>query len=299
MRVALAAATLFLASAALAVSDAALLPPPDAASGFAPVGQPRVFTGSALYGHIDGGAEIFFEFGFEAATVQRYTCLDESLEVELYGMTDPTAALGIYLQRCGGRCDAPGRRDQISRYATFGRSQLTFAKDRFFVVITAEEVHPRTDAALETLAVVISNRLAADARRRSRPDSFTDPALGLSPGWSPGSVRLIRGPLALQAIITLGDGDVLQLRGRVTATAAEYPDAPGSPAHTLVVAAYPDETAARAAFAHLRAGLDPEITVIREAGASFVFRDYAGKFGSAVTVATRVELRLNMKADPG
>ncbi len=276
---------------ATAAGDASLLPPADAAGAWQPVGAPRVFTGSALYGHIDGGAEIYFEFGFEEATVQHYAADGEDVEVELYRMADPTAALGIYLQKCGNRCEAPRSHAGFPAYTTTGRAQLTFVQERFLAVVTGDGAGGKQRAALPALASALVRRLP--------PDRPVEPGAALPTGWTPGSLRLIRGPLALQAIITLGDGDVLRLAGRVTATAADYPDAPGRPAHTLVVADYPDEAAARAAFAHLRAGLDAEIKVVRESEAAFAFRDYSGKFGAAATAGRRLTLRLNLAADPG
>ena len=114
----------------------------------------------------------------------------------------------------------------------------------------------------------------------------------------PGSLRLIRGPLALQAIITLGEGDVLQLRGTVTAVVADYAPAPAQQACTLVLVDYPDQGSASSAFAHLREGLDPEIKVLAAGEGSLVFRDYSGKFGSVVAAGRRLTLRVNLASDP-
>ncbi len=279
-----------LASAAVAASDTALLPPAGTAPGFVVAGPARVFTGSALYGHIDGGAEIFFEFGFEEAAVQRYAKGAGTVEVELYRMADPTAALGIYLARCGARCEAPGTHAGFPAYTTVGRAQVAFVQERYFVVVTGDGPGLAADGAVPAFASAVTKRLPADRA--------VDPAAALPAGWSPGSVRVIRGPLALQAIITLGEGDVLLLGGKVTAAAAEYPEAPGRPAHTLVLAEYPDGAAARAALAHLRAGLDPEIKLVREMAGAFAFRDYAGKFGTAAVDGSRLALRLNLGRDP-
>ena len=291
MRAGLALLAPLLAAAAVAGSDGTILPAAGAVSGFEPVGQARVFTESALYGHIDGGAEIFFEFGFEEVTVQRYASHRSAIDIELYRMTDPTAALGIYLQKCGDRCEPPAAHQGFPRYTTWGRAQLMFVDDRFLAIITADNADAQTAAAMPAFA--------SDVTKRLPPDRPIEPGVLLPSGWTAGSVRLIRGPLALQAIITLGEGDVLRLGGRLTAAAAEYNDAPGRPAHTLVVAEYPDEGAARAAFAHLRANLDAEIRVLREAASSFVFRDYAGRFGVAGTDTRRLTLRLNLANDPG
>jgi hypothetical protein len=292
MRRALLLSSLFFAAAGARASDQTVaLPPGDAPSGWCQTGQTRVFTGSGLYGHIDGGAEIFFEFGFEELTVQRYSSGRDAMEVELYRMTDAAAALGIYLQRCANRCEPPGTYLGFPTYTTIGRVQAMFVQGRFLAIATQDGVSGSGATAMRELASRLTKRLP--------PDSPPAPDAVLPPGWIPGSLRLIRGPLALQAIVTLGDGDILRLGGRLTAAAADYPDAPGRPAHTLVVVDYLDQTAARAAFHHLRAGLDAEIKPLREAAGWFVFRDYAGRFGLAASEGTRLTLRLNLVNDPG
>jgi hypothetical protein len=63
--------------------------------------SPRVFEGADLYGHINGGAEVFLELGFDRLDVVRYDADGAAVEVERYRMTDPVAALGIYLMKCG------------------------------------------------------------------------------------------------------------------------------------------------------------------------------------------------------
>jgi len=292
MRRALLLSSLLLAAAGAWASDqTAALPLGDAPSGWRQAGQTRVFTGNGLYGHIDGGAEIFFEFGFEELTVQRYSLGRDAMEVELYRMTDAAAALGIYLQRCGNRCEAPGTYPGFPTYTTIGRAQVMFVQDRLLAIATQDGVSGSGAKAMRELASRLTKRLP--------PDNPPAPAAALPPGWIPGSLRLIRGPLALQAIVTLGDGDVLRLGGLLTAAAADYADVPGQTAHTLVVVDYPDQAAARAAFHHLRAGLDAEIKPLREAAGSFVFRDYAGRFGLAASEGTRLTLRLNLASDPG
>ncbi len=280
-----------LLAAAASASAAPPIPAAGVPDGWAPAGPERVFTGSGLYGHIDGGAEIFFEFGFEEATVQRYAAGGETVEVEAYRMADPEAALGIFLQRCGNRCEPPGSHPGFPAYTTIGRTQLMFARDRVLAVVTADGAGGKARDALPAFAAELAKRLP--------PDQPPDPGAALPPGWTPGSLRLIRGPLALQSIVTLGDGDVLRLGGRLTAAAADYAGAPGRPAHTLVFAEYADEGAARDAFRRVRGGLDAEIAVLRETTEAFVFRDSAGRFGVAATAGRRLTLRLNLASDPG
>lgn len=55
------------------------------------------YDGAALAGHIDGGAELYKEYGFKALTVQQVRLPHgEELLLEFYRMTDSAAAYGVY-----------------------------------------------------------------------------------------------------------------------------------------------------------------------------------------------------------
>ncbi len=279
------AALLLAAGAVLAAGDEALLPPSGGVPPFARIGSTRVFPGADLYAHIDGGAEIFFEFGFERLTVQDYRGPAGEIGVECYRMSDPLAALGIYLGRCGRETPAPG----LAERHTAGRYQLLLVRDRFFVVID----NPAGTPALAEVLVAFARSVAA----RLPPSQPLDPFAALpAAGLVPGSRRLIRGPVALEAIATLGRGDILQLAGTLTAVAGEYAGEDGRTA--LIVVTYPTDGTARAALAHLVAGLDPEIVPLRSDAARLVFRDYDGSFGAATVAGSRLEIRLRLKRPP-
>ncbi len=106
-----------------------------------------------------------------------------------------------------------------------------------------------------------------------------------------GSERLFRGPFALQSLYTLGDGDILQQKGRVTGVAADYKDQSGN--STLLVVQYPtpsprpgDGVPAEEPRQVPRAGDDtPE---------RLVFKDYENKFGVATVKGPRLEVRLHL-----
>ena len=273
------------AGTALAGDDGPLLPPSGFLGAWNVEGRPRLFTGSELYGHIDGGAEIFFEFGFEEATVQRYRSPAGEVVVECYTMSDPLAALGIYLGKCGK--ETPDQ--TLAERHTAGRFQLMFVRDRYFVIVDNPAGTPALAAALVEFARFIASRLP-----ESRPVTVFDALPGQ--GQIEGSRRLVRGPVALEAIATLGRGDILQLGGRTTAVAADYGDAGGK--YTLIVAPYPDAQTAGAAFRNLTENLDSEIKPLTRTGTRLVFRDYDGTFGTVSLVADRLELRLRMRQQP-
>jgi hypothetical protein len=282
---AVAAPLLLIAAAASGPGDTSLLPPSGYLGTWSLDGKPRVFPGSELYGHIDGGAEIFFEFGFEEATVQRYRSPAGELVVECYRMSDPLAALGIYLGKCGTESPDTG----LAEKHTAGRYQLTFVRDRYFVVVNNPAGTPALVPTLTELARFIAGRLPP-----SQPVTVFDalPKAGLVEG----SERLIRGPVALEAIATLGRGDILHLGGRITAVAGDYSDGHGK--HTVIVATYPDAQAAAAAFRNLTARLDPEIKPLTRGGGRLVFRDYDGTFGTASLAGDRLEIWLRLQTQP-
>ncbi len=273
------------AIAAAPRGDEELLPAEGAVEGWKREGPVRVYSGPELYELIDGGAEIFFEHGFERVTIQQYTLGADEIGIELYAMRDAAAALGIYLARCGDETPAPG----LELRHTAGRHELLAVRSRFYVVVENLSGRAERAADLVAFARALASRLPA-----------TEPvaALDLLPrdGRVPGSERLIRGPLALQSFIQLGEDDILQLAGRVTAAAAGYTGPAGR--FTLIVAPYADAETARRVFDHLQANLDPEIKPLTRTASRLVFRDYSGTYGEAVLSESRIELRLGLVERP-
>ena len=281
------------AFAAPQFSDTALLP----ADGFLQVWKksenPRIFTSSDLYGHIDGGAEMFLEFGFEQLTFQPYTpdfnkaaAKDSGeMQVEIYRMTDPTAATGIYLMNCGKESPDPSFRQRH----TINQYQLLFKRDRYYVIVNNSDGAPGLRSAMIEFARHIAGRLPAE--RPAQPDQ------GLpQDGLNGASVRLIRGPYALQSIFTLGTGDILQLGRRITAVSGNYQDAGGK--HTLVIADYPDEPAAARAFGNVQANLDKYLKVQEKSERRLVFQDYSGEYGVVSVTGKRLTVRLHLARKP-
>jgi hypothetical protein len=230
-------------------------------------GAVEVFRGAELYGHIDGGAELYLEFGFEDITVQRYAGSSAAIEAELYRMSDPDAALGVYLSRCGRETPE----GELATRHTIGRLQLLLVRERYLLVLTGDPERPPGRAVLLAFAGAVADRL---------PPAVAVPAVSWLPaaGLREGSLRLARGPFALQAIAELGDGDVLSLNGRVTAAAASY-DGGESGTTTRIVVEYPVEDDATAAFTRLRAVLDPGFEVLAAEERRLLLRDRAGRPG--------------------
>lgn len=75
-----------------------LLPDVFSLPGLQTAGEPKVYSGDDLFEMINGGAEIYLEYGFVKTVSQNYSGITgkSSLRIEIYQMTDPEAAYGIF-----------------------------------------------------------------------------------------------------------------------------------------------------------------------------------------------------------
>jgi hypothetical protein len=265
--------------------DASLLPADGFSGTWKKNGPMKVFTSEDLYGHINGGAEAFLELGFEQLTVQKYKDGANELAVEIYRMSDPTSARGIYLSKCGKQTPDPGFKERH----TASRQQILWQRHRYYIVLYNTAGGAANAPTLVKTAQAMAPRLPADA-----PVPVLDvlPAAGLVPG----SARVIRGPVSLQALYTLGDGDILQLGGKITGAAGDYKDPSG--ATTLIIVDYPTPAAAAAAFKHLTANLDSYLKPTSTTGTKLVFQDYEKKFGVVTVAGRRLRVQLHLTKAP-
>ena len=141
------------------------------------------------------------ELGFEACTLQKYRRGPEELTLEIYRMADTAAALGIYLANCGRETPSPA----LDERHTAGQNQIMMVKGRFYVVIT---LSPDAKNGSTTL-IEFAKRTAQKVPPASPPD-----VLALLPreGLMAGSTRILRGPVGLSGVTTLGEGDILTAR---------------------------------------------------------------------------------------
>lgn len=93
------------------------------------------FPGDALWGIIDGGADIYLEYGFDKLLLQEIEWKKTNFRVEFYRMTDPVSAFGIY-SVSHFKCSS---RDTISKYVCITPFQVQCALGRFYVSIANDK----------------------------------------------------------------------------------------------------------------------------------------------------------------
>jgi hypothetical protein len=252
------------------------------APGWAKAGALRTFAGQDLFNQIDGGAELFLEFGFVKLRLQAYAKDKTELTLNAYEMESAASALGVYLMKMGRETPFP----EVAARNSAEEVQVTIVKGRFFVQVDNLGDAPASKA--ETAA--LANAFLAGVK----DESVSTPLAALpAEGRVAGSERLIRGPYGLQPYFTFGDGDILSLGGRVFGALADY-RTPGGAAFTRLIVPYPGPDAAAAALAHLKANLDTYLKVTADRPDGFDFIDYQAKKGTIALSGAVLDVRFNV-----
>lgn len=101
-----------------------------------PVGKPERFTRDTLWDLMDGGAEVYREYGVSEAVSARYeNGAGGSVQVEIYTMQNPESAYGIFSFSARGG----GQELELGDAASLAKYYLLFAKGRRYVSLTAED----------------------------------------------------------------------------------------------------------------------------------------------------------------
>lgn len=157
-------------------------------AGWAPVGSPQEFEGDDLFVYIDGGAEIYLEYGFIRAVVQDYgDSRGRIVSLEVFEMKDPAAAFGAY----GFKTTGKGKILDLGKGGELEDYYLNFWKGEYLFTITG------TNDDRETVRGLLAVAKAAD---RSVPgEGGPPPIVDILPveGMDPGSILYFRGRLGL------------------------------------------------------------------------------------------------------
>jgi len=136
-------------------SLAYLMPPNGTPPGWQRQGQERLFSGAALYQHINGGAELYNQFGFDRLAVQDYVNGAHEVRVEIYKMNDPAGADAVFDEITKG----------MAKQALYGTVcvlddyQILFQRSAYCVSVTTYETGSESLAAMAAMAAKIDAAL--------------------------------------------------------------------------------------------------------------------------------------------
>jgi hypothetical protein len=147
------------------------------------------YTASNLYGYVDGGAELYLEYGCEQAGVYRMDCEGHELVVEIWQLHDANGAFGVF-SVSGTDCK---RIDTLLVRHCFNEQRLMLQHANYYITITG-------DLSLE-MVMNAAIRLSRSIAARIGKDDFQVPEFFAKNNWfvkEPRPLRMYAGPVALQ-----------------------------------------------------------------------------------------------------
>ncbi len=189
------------------------LPAAGAMKGWKPAGSPLTFVGEGLYDLIDGGAVIYYEYGFRQTVVQRYEGINgQSIEIQIYEMKDPAGAYGIYTFLS----DIDGEVIEIENEGIGADHYLHFWKGNYFVTL----ISTNTDGTASTDLLMFAKDVEAKIKYRGYRPSICN-LLSID-GRDPQYTKYLRGPLALSNAYYLFGGDIFGLKHGVVGDFGDF-----------------------------------------------------------------------------
>ncbi|MDD3064339.1 MAG: hypothetical protein PHG27_01520 [Massilibacteroides sp.] len=160
------------------------------------VKRERTFTGAGLYGFMNGGADLFLEYGVRKLLTRDLLFDGEEYTLDLYEMPSPEDAYGIYsvhVFKCN-EADHNGRIDCLSDY------QLQTVAGNYYVSLVFTSGSKKASANAGRILSYYLKKI--DDSRIGFPEQLKPPYSGV--------VKFVRGRIALSAVqmalTTLLDG---------------------------------------------------------------------------------------------
>jgi Family of unknown function (DUF6599) len=220
---------------------------PSSFGGWTAIG-PSIHVPAAQVGQFAGDqAPILKEYGLTTAEQRDYASRSQTAKVTLYGMTDPSAAYGVFTFLRGGLMEALSL-GSAAPYASGSPERTFLVVGNFLVDISSSKARP-LNAELEQLA----SSLVPKSDRRPFP---TIGQFLPQSGLIPGSERYVLGPLALAHVFPMAPtnrADWLGFDNSAEAIVARYhlKGQPRDKEAVLLVALYPTQQIAADAYAAL------------------------------------------------
>ena len=204
------------------------LPCPDDLGTWQQVDSANVFVGEDLFTLIDGGADIYLEYGFRQVAAAEYRNNHEkSIKVEIYEMSDASAAYGMFSLNAG----IHGKKVRIGNEGMLSDYYLMFWKNTFLVYLTGADAIGETTSGILAMAANIDQRLGAIG---------TKPALvSCLPNSGLQSCTFVRGNIGLSSFYTF---DTMNIFGMKEGVVGRYPT------HTLFIFQYNSDREAEDSF---------------------------------------------------
>jgi hypothetical protein len=136
-----------------------LLPADAVPAGWTRRDEARIFAGSELYRHVNGGAELYHRHGFERLAVQDYAGEGREIRVEIYKMASAAGAAALFAEINAGLESSP----RFGHECVVDDFQVMFRRGEYCVSLTTYERSAEATAAMAAMALAIDAAFRAPA----------------------------------------------------------------------------------------------------------------------------------------
>jgi hypothetical protein len=141
----------------------AMLPSAKEVPDWPPSDEPQIVEKDDLYLIINGGAEMYYEYGFKQALFQTYHNGDRTINLEIYEMEDTPSAYGIYSFKKGEK----GLKLSFGHEALLETYYLNVWKGPFLITAIGFDSDIETINGLASLARAIDSKIEAEPEKPS------------------------------------------------------------------------------------------------------------------------------------
>jgi len=188
-----------------------LIPKSNEIQGWVQLDEAETFQGEALYEYINGGAEIFHEYGFREVIVQEFSDADNnSIMLEIFEMNNDEAAYGIY----SFRRDKSGELYDIGNGAILSSSYMFLWKGNYYIVIYS--FTPGFTEPLISFAETVTGKINESGKIPGIMSALPEE------GLVPASQKLLKGPIAFSNRLSLSSRDIFNVAVSTAIAYAEY-----------------------------------------------------------------------------
>jgi hypothetical protein len=194
----------------------------------------EIFIGDDLFEMINGGADIYLEYGFvQVAQMKFENAVAVRDHLEIYEMEDSNAAYGIFTMNSSGK----GNIIEIGDVAILYDYYLHFVKGKYYVRCTTSRKEESNIQSIKDFAVIIEKNIKEKGEKPELLKSFD------LQGKEINKVKYFEGQIALGNIYNFGHGSVA---GFIKGVACNWED------KQLFVLAYENDKKRREWFASLK-----------------------------------------------
>lgn len=217
----------------------------DEVSGWKLAAPISTYDKKTLFDYIDGAAELYFAYDFRAVAAAEYQNGETSIIVDVYDMTMPEGAFGIYSINRYPEADHV----DIGNEGILAGTALDFWKGRYFCKVYSFDMAEK----YQDHVINFGNRLASKIQEVGEEPSV----LGRLPqdGLIPKTARFFSRKLGLDNIRYVSEENIFNLSAKTKGTVAEY-QIDDTASFQLFVIEYPSPGEADSAFEAYSSYLD-------------------------------------------